>query len=190
MLLMEMFVRLLNRGLSLVAFITAATLVVYMLVVIVTGTLDVANLMLDTVLLDPVDRQTVFNSLNGDFLHNVAVLLILMKAYRILVEYMRHHHIDIKYMVEIAIIACVLELLFNYAEYTEDMRMILLGLSLGFLAIYAFKYETLVQALKDTQQKTTFMSECLEEKAEQAKTKTKPAAKRVRKVAKRATKKA
>ena len=111
---MEVFVRFLNQGLSFVAFLTAATLVLYMLVVIVTGTLDVANLMLDTLLLEPNDRQTVFNGLNSEFLHNVAVLLILMKAYRILIEYMRYHHIDLKYMVEIVVVACVLELLFEY----------------------------------------------------------------------------
>ncbi len=150
---MELFIRVLNRSLSFVAFITAATLVVYMLVVFLTGTFDVAYLMLDTVLLEPDERQTIFNVLNADFLHNIAVLLILMKAYRILVEYMRYHHIDIKYMVEIVIIACSLELLFNYTEYTPDMRLVLLGLSVSFLAIYAFRYDTLVKALMDTQEK-------------------------------------
>lgn len=160
---MEVLVRFLNRGLSFVAFLTAATLVVYMLVVIVTGTIDVATLMLDTVLLDPGERQHIFNGLNAEFLHNVAVLLILMKAYRILVEYMRYHHIDIKYMVEIAIIACVLELLFNYSEYSQDMRLVLLGLCVSFLAIYAFRYDALSKAVKDTQEKVTAVSSPVKE---------------------------
>lgn len=122
-----------------------------MLIAFVSGLFDVALLMFDTVFLEPADRQSVLNGINADFLHNIAVLLILMKAYRILVEYMRHHHIDIKYMVEIAIIACVLELLFNSANYTEDMRMILAATATAFLTVYAFKYETFVKALKDSQ---------------------------------------
>lgn len=148
---MERVVPFLNGCVSFVAFITALALVLYMVIAFVTGTYDVALLMFDTVFLEPADRQAVINSLNGEFLHNVAVLLILMKAYRILVEYMKHHHVDIKFMVEIAIIACVLELLFNFQNYTEDMRLVLLGISVSFLAVYVFKYDNLVRAMKDSQ---------------------------------------
>ena len=56
-------------------------------------------------------------------------------------------------MVEIVIIATVLELLFNYQQYTEDMRMILLGLGVSFLAIYAFKYEMFVKAVTDSEKR-------------------------------------
>ncbi|MDC1205602.1 phosphate-starvation-inducible PsiE family protein [Candidatus Pacebacteria bacterium] len=148
---MERTVPFLNGCISFVAFVTAVTLVVYMLIVIVTGTYDVANTMLETVFLDSSERQSVFNFLNAEFLHNVAVLLILMKAYRLLVEYMRHQHIDIKYMVEIAIVACVLELLFNYNTYGENMRYILFGLAVSFLGVYVFGYKTLKQSTKDAQ---------------------------------------
>lgn len=147
---MELFVKILNYCISFVAFITAVALVIYMLIAFVTGTYDVVLLMLDTIFLDPAERQVIFNGLNIDFLHTIAVLIILMKAYRILVEYMRNHHVDIKYVVEIAIIASVLELLFNYKDYTEDMRLVLLGLGVAFLGIYVFRYDTLNQALKDT----------------------------------------
>jgi uncharacterized membrane protein (DUF373 family) len=146
---MERTVPFLNGCISFVAFVTAATLVIYMLVVIVTGTIDVASTIYGTVFLESTERQTIFNILNAEFLHNVAVLLILMKAYRVLVEYMRHHHIDIKFMVEIAIIASVLELLFNYNIYGEQMRFILLGLGVTFLGLYVFGYKSLSQASKD-----------------------------------------
>jgi uncharacterized membrane protein (DUF373 family) len=66
------------------------------------------------------------------------------------VEYMRHHHIDIKYMVEIGIIACVLELLFNAQAYTEHMQMVLAAVAVLFLAVYAFKYESIVKSMKDS----------------------------------------
>lgn len=148
---MERTVPFLNGCISFVAFVTAATLVIYMLVVIVTGTYDVANTIFETLLMDSSERQSIFSSLNGEFLHNVAVLLILMKAYRVLVEYMRYHHIDIKFMVEIAIIASVLELMFNYAAYSIEMRYILLGLAVIFLGIYVFGYKAIKQASKDSQ---------------------------------------
>lgn len=152
---MERTVPFLNGCISFVAFITALALVIYMLIAFVSGVFDVSLLMFDTVFLEPAERQTILNGVNADFLHNIAILLILMKAYRILVEYMRHHHIDIKYMVEIGIIACVLELLFNFNYYTEDMRMVLAGTAVAFLAIYAFRYETFVKAMKDSQKEMT-----------------------------------
>lgn len=148
---MDKSVPFLNGCISFIAFVTALSLVVYMLIAFVSGMFDLGLLMFDTIFLEPIERQSVFNILNGDFLHNIAVLLILMKAYRILVEYMKYHHIDIKFMVEIGIVTCVLELLFNYQNYTEDMRMVLAGLAISFLVVYAFKYDTLLKATKDAQ---------------------------------------
>ncbi len=148
---MDRTVPFLNACISFVAFITALSLVVYMLIAFITGMFDVSLVMFDTIFLSPTERQAIFNTINADFLHNIAVLLILMKAYRILVEYMRFHHIDIKFMVEIAIIAGVLELLFNSKQYTDDMRMILAVMSILFLAIYAFRYDALSKASKDSQ---------------------------------------
>ena len=148
---MERTVPFLNGCISFVAFITALSLVIYILIAFISGMFDVSILMYDTIFLDPAERQSILNVLNTDFLHNVAVLLILMKAYRILVEYMKYHHIEIKFMVEIVIIASVLELLFNSQQYSEDMRLILLGLGVSFLALYVFKYDTLVKSMKDSQ---------------------------------------
>lgn len=148
---MERTVPFLNGCISFVAFITALTLVVYMLVVIVTGTFDTANVIFNMVFLDHDERQKVFNLLNAEFLHNIAILLILMKAYRILVEYMRYHHIDIKFMIEITIIACVLELLFNFTSYSIEMRYILASLAVALTGFYVFGYKALKQSSKDAQ---------------------------------------
>lgn len=148
---MDRTVPFLNGCVSFVVFITTLALVIYMLIAFVSGVFDVSLLMFDTVFLEPAERQSLLNGINADFLHNIAVLLILMKAYRILVEYMRYHHIDIKYMIEIGITACILELLFNFNYYTEDMRMVLAGTAVAFVAIYAFRYESLVKAMKDSQ---------------------------------------
>lgn len=149
---MDRLVPFFNGCVSFVAFITTLALVIYMLIAFVTGTFDVAILLFDTVFLEPGERQSIINGLNAEFLHNVAVLLILMKAYRILVEYMRYHHIDIKFMVEIGIIACVLELLFNSTQYTEHMQTVLAAVAVTFLALYVFKYDNLSKSMKDAQQ--------------------------------------
>jgi len=154
-----------NGCVSFVAFITMLALVIYMLVAFVTGTFDVAVSMFNTVFLEPTERQAVFNVLNGEFLHNVAVLLILMKAYRILVEYMRFHHIDIKFMVEIGIIACILELLFNSVQYTEHMQMVLGVLAVTFLGLYVFRYDNLVKAMKDSQKEMIVKNPVVTKKA-------------------------
>jgi hypothetical protein len=147
---MERTVPFLNICISFVTFITAVSLVVYMLVAFVTGTYDVALQIFDTIFLEPAERQTIFNALNIEFLHTIALLIVLMKAYRILVEYMRWYHVDIKYMMEIGIIASVLELLFNYQSYSPDMRYIFLGIAVSFAAIYAFRHDTLVKAMRES----------------------------------------
>lgn len=121
-----------------------------MLVSFVTGTYDVALQIFDTVFLEPAERQGILNALNVEFLHTIALLIVLMKAYRVLVEYMRWYHIDIKYMMEIGIIASVLELLFNYQNYTQDMRYIFLGIAVSFAFIYAFRHDVLVAAMKES----------------------------------------
>lgn len=51
---------------------------------------------------------------------------------------------------EIGIIASVLELLFNYQNYSQDMRYIFLGVAVSFAAIYAFRHDTLVRAMKES----------------------------------------
>jgi len=147
---MDRTVPFLNVCISFVAFITALSLVVYMLVSFVTGTYDVGLQILDTVFLEPSERQGILNGLNVEFLHTIALLIVLMKAYRILVEYMRWYHIDIKYMMEIGIIASVLELLFNYQSYSVDMRYIFLGIAVSFSTIYAFRHDVLVAAMKES----------------------------------------
>ena len=147
---MERTVPFLNVCISFVAFITALSLVVYMLVAFITGTYDVALQIFDTIFLEPAERQSILNTLNVEFLHTIALLIVLMKAYRILVEYMRWYHIDIKYMMEIGIIASVLELLFNYQSYSQDMRYIFLGVAVSFAAIYALRHDTLVRAMKES----------------------------------------
>lgn len=140
---MDRTVPFLNACVSFVVFITTVTLVLYMVISFATGVFDVIQLLRETALLDSEERQMIFKTLNSGFLHNIAVLIILLQIYRILVEYLRNKHLDLKFIVEIAVIASVLELLFNFQQYTPDMRIVLAALGITFLGLYAFRYDVL-----------------------------------------------
>ena len=60
---MKRTVPFLNGCISFVAFITALSLVVYMLIAFITGMFDVGMLMFDTVFLEPAKRQDIFNTI-------------------------------------------------------------------------------------------------------------------------------
>lgn len=147
--LMDRTVPFLNACVSFVVFITTVTLVLYMVISFATGVFDVIQLLRETALLDSEERQTIFKALNSGFLHNIAILIILLQVYRILVEYLRQRQLELKSVVEIVIIASVLELLFNFQQYTPDMRIVLAALGITFLGLYAFRYDVLGRFLND-----------------------------------------
>jgi len=73
-------------------------------------------------------------------LHAIAEVLILIKAYRILVSYLKTHHISVEYIVEISIIASAIELLFaadTHSVYTQAIFAVF-GLSNLIIYLYFF----------------------------------------------------
>lgn len=70
------------------------------------------------------------------WLQAVATIVILVKAYRILISYVKTHHLSIKYLLEINFTATSLELLFNEASYDLEMKIVFLVLWLSSLLIY------------------------------------------------------
>ncbi|MFW6311620.1 MAG: hypothetical protein ACOC1K_05230 [Nanoarchaeota archaeon] len=46
-------------------------------------------------------------------LHEIAYAIVFVKAYKILLSYLKSHHLNIKYLIEIAIIAPAIEVIFN-----------------------------------------------------------------------------
>lgn len=71
-------------------------------------------------------------------LHAIAEILILIKAYRILVSYLRTHHISVEYIVEISIIASAIELLFASEMHSVYTQIIFAGFGLSNLVIYLY----------------------------------------------------
>lgn len=87
-----------------------------------------------------VDRVSIVNKLNLDYLHSVALIILLVKAYKILMSYADDHHVDIRYMIEIAIIGSILELLFNSGDYSSTMQLVFAVLGLGSAILYHYWY--------------------------------------------------
>ena len=74
-------------------------------------------------------------------MHAVARTIIVLKAYRILVSYLRSHHVTVRYMLEISFIASVVELFFAYDLHDNQTKMIFAVFGLVGLALYLYFYE-------------------------------------------------
>lgn len=82
--------------------------------------------------------------LQHNLLHDIAFTIVLVKAYNILMEYAKHKHINIKYIIEIAIIAPIVEIIFNYASYSFPMIIFLGGLAILMAVLYLFFYDKII----------------------------------------------
>ena len=108
---------------------------VAMLVLVLFIGYNVANTVLEAVVFD-------FSST----LHDIALLVVLIKAYRILLYYYREHHISIKYIVEISIIAPAIELLFAPGNHNLSTNVLFAAFSIGNLILYLLFFEKLWNA--------------------------------------------
>lgn len=132
-----------NWCVSMYAYITALILLIYMI-----STLSMAmwNFFMEfdhvvgTVTdMDPGNHHER-HAIEALILHFVAYTIVLIKAYTILMSYARKHHINIKYLVEIAIIAPAVEILFNSSAYSIEVLYLLGAFGISNLLIYAIWY--------------------------------------------------
>lgn len=80
------------------------------------------------------------DALEDHLLHTIAFSIILVKAYMILVSYAKYKHVSIKYIVEISIIACAIEIIFNAGNYEFVNLVTLWSFWIINLIIYMFFY--------------------------------------------------
>jgi len=121
-------IRATNVIVSLLIFIAMLVLVVY----------------LGYIVVDAVGHASALNFSNT--LHDIALLVVLVKAYRILLYYYREHHISIKYIVEISIIAPAIELLFAPTNHDLFTNMLFATFSIANLVLYLLFFKTLAKA--------------------------------------------
>lgn len=145
---MERTVPFLNGCISFISFISALSLVVYMLVVFVSGIFDISLTVFSTVFIEPTERQRILSEISQAVLHTFAFLLILIQVFRLFIEFMRSHVLSVQHTIELVIVVTVLELLFNSQAYPEQMQLVLAGAGVIFSAIYAFGYKNLALAAK------------------------------------------
>ena len=69
-------------------------------------------------------------------LHAIAEVIVLIKAYRILISYVHTHHVSVEYIVEISIIASAVELLFAMDTHSVSTSIVLGVFGLANLFFY------------------------------------------------------
>ncbi len=122
----------LDRFFSLVVFIVILLLASYTAIVLWIGSQEIFI--------------HLFSGIGGEerqlrILHAVARTIVVLKAYRILVSYLRSHHVSVKYMLEIAFITCVVELFFAYDLHDFETKIVFAVFGLVGLALYLYFYE-------------------------------------------------
>lgn len=71
-------------------------------------------------------------------LHSIAEVIILIKAYRILVSYLKTHHVSIEYIVEISIVASAIELVFATDLHSLGTNVVIAIFGVVNLIVYLF----------------------------------------------------
>jgi uncharacterized membrane protein (DUF373 family) len=94
------------------------------------------NYMLQGVLSGELLDHDILDEFSRRALHSIAEMIILIKAYRILVSYVKTHHVSVEYIVEISIIAPAIELLFAAEYYDTPSKIILAVFGLANLFLY------------------------------------------------------
>ncbi len=80
------------------------------------------------------------------FLHSIAIIIVVLKAYRVLVFYLDTLHVSIKYIVEISIIAPAIELIFAPQGQNLWLTAIMGAFALINLVIYLSYHEKLTES--------------------------------------------
>ena len=122
----------LDRFFSLIVLLVILLLATYSAIVLWMGSQEIFVLL--------------FSGIGGEernlrMMHAVARTILVLKAYRILVSYLRTHHVTVKYMLEIAFVACVVELFFAYDLHDSQTKMIFAVFGLVGVALYLYFYE-------------------------------------------------
>lgn len=73
-------------------------------------------------------------------IHTVPITIILVKAYKLLLEYAKTQHVNIKYVLEIAITAPVVEIIFNFTGYDMPQLIFMGAFMIIVTIIYLFFY--------------------------------------------------
>lgn len=134
-------------------YFVALMLVLYMVSSLVTGIFSLVTGLLDLgnstkgILMSPART-----ALELGLLHTIAFTIVLVKAYKILISYAQTRSINIKFLIEIAIIGPTIELLFNSSVRSAEnfwIAVLLAAFAFCNLLAYLFFYKTIKKASDD-----------------------------------------
>lgn len=94
-------------------------------------------------------------SVQTNILHTIAFTIILIKAYTVMISYATTKHLSPKYLIEIGIIASIVEIIFNLSSYDQWTIVFLWSFSVVLSIVYLYFYDTLRQAAEDHKQTHT-----------------------------------
>lgn len=146
----SLLAELMNYVVSGYVYFVAFLLVLYMVTSLVTGILGVATSLLDIsstargILASPERTE-----LELQLLHTITFTFVLVKAYKILISFAQTRHINIKFLIEIAIIAPTIEIIFNLNQHTLETNILLGVFALSNLIIYVIFYKTIKTVSRD-----------------------------------------
>ena len=129
-LIIEKTTKYLDKLVSLIVLLVALRLVLYML----------TNLIV--VIQDMAGGHFWLSGHNDEILDWIVLYIIMVKAYKILVSYARYHHVSIRYVTELVIVACFIELIFEQ-NLTDVIRALLGLVGIASLFLYLYFYQTL-----------------------------------------------
>lgn len=113
---------------SLLIFATIAVLIIYMVFRLIGVYVNVLNFNVQAIL------------------HEMAFLVVFVKAYRLMIFYLESHHVSIKYIMEISIIAPAVEIIFATANQSLEVNLLFGFFSLANLILYLTFYKQLCTA--------------------------------------------
>lgn len=151
----SLIARMMNYIVSGYVYFVALTLVFYMVSSLVTGLMSVATSLMDIstslkdILIAP-ERDLI----ELDLLHTIAFTIVLVKAYKILISYAEKRHVSIKYLIEIAIIAPTIEIVFNSTKYSVEENALFAVFAFANLLAYLFFYPTIKHVSQDYEHET------------------------------------
>ncbi|MCH2188998.1 hypothetical protein MK079_04185 [Candidatus Gracilibacteria bacterium] len=131
---------------SIYVFGITVLLVTYMMINLIRGVASFIQVNLAAITSGEFFEITASQDLGETkILHAIAITLVLVKAYRILIEYTKSHHINIKLLVEICIISSFIEVIFNYAGHSMEINLLFGLFGVINLFIYVFWYDKMVK---------------------------------------------
>lgn len=132
---------LLKKTVQIHAYIMTITFVIYLFISSFKMS-DIAITNINNLVQDPFTVQARMES-GIRILHNMAFTLVLYKAFIVLLSYAKTMHINIKLILELAIIAPIVELIFNFHSLSYTSAIIYASFTVLISTVYLMFYEKL-----------------------------------------------